>query len=183
MNIYQDKYLKYKMKYLQSKSSYHTGTPNYFDYSEYNLPKGFDSALEGREKYIYDKDFENILDGKRINDLKSLITIDNVNAVEVLTMTPLMYALRNENVNLEIIRFLVENGATVIDSDKHEKTPLMYAVGNRNINLAIITLLVENGATINANSEYITTIISYGLSNKNINIKNYLLKSNFNYFS
>ena len=79
MNIYQDKYLKYKMKYLQSKSSYHTGTPNYFDYSEYNLPKGFDSALEGREKYISDKDFENILDGNKNINIKNYLLKYNFN--------------------------------------------------------------------------------------------------------
>jgi hypothetical protein len=72
----------------------------------------------------------------------------NINAVTPSGRTPLMAATTYGNIN--IVRFLLENGAGVNIKDTHKGwTALMFSIGLVNEEFEIARLLIENGADVN----------------------------------
>lgn len=56
--------------------------------------------------------------------------------------------------NIEIIKFLIENGADVNGKNYTDSSPLHYAVALKNKGTEIIKLLIDKGANVNAKNSY-----------------------------
>ena len=66
---------------------------------------------------------------------------------------------------LNMVKWLVENGANINQEHKDKTTPLFYASNNRN-NRETIQYLVENKANVNHINQYGHTPVSYAYSRK-----------------
>jgi ankyrin repeat protein len=82
-----------------------------------------------------------------------------------------------ETENLDILQFLIENGANVNAKNNYGMTPLMLAsIGT---NLGIVQFLVQNGAYATAVDNNGKTALVYAKEKGNANVMNYLNKLNF----
>ncbi|XP_077299624.1 uncharacterized protein LOC143920572 [Arctopsyche grandis] len=72
-----------------------------------------------------------------------------VNCEDVDGNFPLHNATRNKNMSLDVVKFLVEQGADVNCKDYANDTPLNCAINHADIN--VVRFLVENGADLNFN--------------------------------
>jgi ankyrin repeat protein len=128
---YQEKYLKYKNKYLSLKKS--------LSFSQYG--KGVNNELVKEELYkaIYRND---------VNRIKELCNKDVVNdASDITGFTHLMYA--SYHGNLEMVKALCDCGSNLDASLNHNKqTSLMLASQQGHLNIVIE--LCNRGANINA---------------------------------
>ena len=126
-----------------------------------------------KSKYL----FHTICDNKNVSiEYLQLLKIPQkfmkriVNDENIKDHTPLHLIARNPNINMDILKYLFENKATV-EKNNNGNTPIHYACKNKNINLEIMKLLVSNdaGKTLNEkNSKKLTTVEVY-LTNKVVN--------------
>lgn len=87
----------------------------------------------------------------------------NINAIEkTLGLTRLIHAITLGYV--EMVQFLIDEGADIEEIGKSDKTPLMYALESKNTRAC--SILIKNGANINA------------IDDKGWNIKKYAKKNN-----
>lgn len=81
--------------------------------------------------------------------------------------TPLEYAVRGGNI--EVIKYLIENGANVLIKDRYNATPLhAAAIVSRNNN--IIDLLLKSGVPIDAQTNHGETPLFFAISHNNNNV-------------
>ena len=74
---------------------------------------------------------------------------------------------------MEMVKYLISNGANLETSPEYEGTPLMIAVESDNYEM--VKLLVENGAKIDGKSNEGVTVFDTAISNGNPKIANYLI--------
>jgi ankyrin repeat protein len=72
----------------------------------------------------------------------------NINQKDKDGLTPLMYAIKYNHKNIQISKFLIENGADVNLLNNYDSSPLMLACGISE-NLELIKLLIQSGSNIN----------------------------------
>ena len=76
------------------------------------------------------------------------------------------YEFWSEEPSFEDVKKLIDGGADVNDTDKHEKTPLMYAAGNSGADaLKIVELLIGKGANVNGTDYDGNTTLIYAVPN------------------
>ena len=73
--------------------------------------------------------------------------------------------------HIEVVRFLVENGASVNILGRDGRTPLYFAALDGHID--VVRFLVENGADVNPRSHF-TTPLDIALSSGHEEVANYL---------
>ena len=78
-----------------------------------------------------------------------------------------------EKGNLEIVKYLVENGADIKDNDSNTA----LTVASRNGNLEVVKYLVENGADINDKDNYGDTALMVASWNGNLEVVKYLVEN------
>jgi ankyrin repeat protein len=89
--------------------------------------------------------------------------------------TPLHHAVMN-NSNLEVIMYLIENGADVNVKNDGGVTPL-YAAAGYNPNVDVIKYLVKKGANLNTKSQSGgTPLLNSVAGNTNVEVTKYLIK-------
>jgi hypothetical protein len=76
--------------------------------------------------------------------------------------TPLMYAVSDDNISLDVVRFLLENGAGVNAVNDRDYTALMLAVEGDAVNC--VEILLQAGADRTHTSDYVDSIISEAYS-------------------
>ena len=104
--------------------------------------------------------------------LKYLNKVTEINDVDISTgLTPLLYAINNSRI--EIVKFLIENGADIEAEDTEGKTSLILSVENDDIEK--VKYLVENGADLEADDGY-ETASQIAVINKNLEIATYLVE-------
>ncbi len=107
----------------------------------------------------------NIIGEQRTNKLKSIINEENVNEKLKFGHTPIMVAA--EYNNLEAVKYLVNIGANVNDTDEYGRTALFYAcemmIDSNKID--IIKYLIEHGAEYKFKAEYSISYCEYDNSN------------------
>ena len=95
--------------------------------------------------------FERFCDACRHGDQQAaqqlLPSIDNINAFVGSNSTPLMLAVESRDVNM--VRFLLDNGADVACCNRRNRTVLHHAASFEN-NVAVLRLLIERGAHVNS---------------------------------
>ncbi len=87
----------------------------------------------------------------------------DIEATNKFQATALMMAIRN-NVDADIIAYLIEEGANIEAKDRNNKTPFMLAFAHRNSD-EIIQMLIDKGANILARDNNGKDALLYGLSN------------------
>ena len=111
-----------------------------------------------------------------INLVKTFLTSISFDSLSRKIKNPCLVINKNlfltkaiEDGQLEIVKYLVENGVDINAKDKDGKTTLMKTVENRN--LEIVKYLVDNGANVNAKNKNGNTpliLAPYGGDKKNI---------------
>jgi ankyrin repeat protein len=82
-------------------------------------------------------------------DLEELLKSEDVNCRDADGTTPLMHAILADPPSLQMIEYLLEQGADVNAADSGERwTPLHFAA--RDQNAAIVKLLLASGAAVDA---------------------------------
>lgn len=82
----------------------------------------------------------------------------NINQKDHQGKTPLFYA----SINLEMTRYLLENGADVNQKDRHGKTPLFYAIRDGNPKILYIMLEQVSYAIRDGNPEILSIMLEHG---------------------
>ena len=106
-------------------------------------------SIKQNDEYKYEELIRAITDDNDDN-VKSIITenknisIFDLNQQDKYGNIPLCLASQNGNIN--IVNFLIENGANINQKDKHGNTPLFYALRFKHFDLA--TRLLEVGANL-----------------------------------
>lgn len=77
--------------------------------------------------------------------------------------------------DLELIRFLLDNGAAINAMNTWQQTPLTYAVSYQKIEA--VRLLIEKGADVNVRGESGSTLLMKAASNGNLPIMEQLLSN------
>ena len=80
-----------------------------------------------------------------------LTSIDNINALDCCNETPLMCGTLSRNADL--VRFLLDNGASVDRSNDYRRTALHFAASIHN-NDNVLRLLIQRGADVNATDHH-----------------------------
>lgn len=144
---------------------------------KYLIEKGAD--ITGKNSYgsPIDIAFQN----ENIDNIKYLVEnkyfvekgIDmNINKVDENGSTKLHNAVKNGK--MDIVKFLVENGANINYMDRNKETPLSIAISYRKMD--IIGYLIENGADINAKNNVGNTLLHNTIMNYDIDIMKYLVE-------
>ena len=117
-----------------------------------------------------------LLQKLNINLVKTFLTSISFDSLSRKIKNPCLVINKNlfltkaiEDGQLEIVKYLVENGVDINAKDKDGKTTLMKTVENRN--LEIVKYLVDNGANVNAKNKNGNTpliLAPYGGDKKNI---------------
>ena len=81
--------------------------------------------------------------------------------------------------NLEIVEYLIENGANIEAKDDYGNTPL-HTAANYGSTLEIVEYLIENGADIEANNNDGNTPLHHAAENGNLEIVEYLIENGTN---
>ncbi|WP_054849042.1 ankyrin repeat domain-containing protein [Vulcanisaeta sp. JCM 14467] len=120
---------------------------------------------------------QQLLDAVKNGDLSKVIDLikagANVNVKDpTYGMTPLHYAVLGNR--LDIVKYLIENGADINARDNTGKTPLHFAA--KNGYLDIVKYLIENKADINVKDNIGKTPLDYAEENGHKNVANYLRK-------
>ena len=99
-----------------------------------------------------------------VNQVKSLIAADKtlIYAVDDRQRQPLHYAAAKANLNM--VKFLVENGADINAADSRDDTPLLLAVAANN--LATVKYLIAKGADITVQQRHLGALIDYAFYNE-----------------
>ncbi len=93
-------------------------------------------------------------------------------------VTSLMLAVRYSK-NMDIIRFLVKQGANLNKEDIYGKTSLLYALEYQPNNMELVQLLLEHGVDINNPDEKSNTPLMYAVKYKNnVDIIKLLIENN-----
>ena len=126
------------------------------------------------------KNDENITP-RRINELINVMGAD-INCQNSLKQTPLMIALKKENVKMDIIHFLLTREDIDVDiQDANGETALFYIVKNKNIDVKkkekIIELLFSRNADKNIRNNKGKMVIDYA---KNENIRDLISEFRYN---
>lgn len=166
------KYINYS-DYLNTYPLYVSCKNNNIEIIKYLLKNGAtDSSKESVfSPLCYNNNFEII---------KLLIEYNfNVNAIDNKNCTPLVYASKNDN--LEIIEYLVENGAKI--DVKNSESPLIFACMNNNYD--IVKYLLEAGANINATEfksllSHAKNALFFACDNNNLKMVKLLIKYKIN---
>ncbi|MBQ6617721.1 MAG: ankyrin repeat domain-containing protein [Thermoguttaceae bacterium] len=82
------------------------------------------------------------------------------------------------NVNLEVVKYLVEKGANVNDKDNLQCIPLHFAANNGN--LEVVKYLVEKGSNINEGSFFGESVLHVAAQSGNLELVKYLVKMGAN---
>ena len=115
-------------------------------------------------KKITEQDFFKACKINDINVVKSFVT-NNKELIDVETKqgwTGLVISCFNQN--LEITKFLIENGADLNHSNSKGTTVLMYAktpVLENQRNTTLLQYLLDKGANINARDKFFKTVLDY----------------------
>lgn len=108
----------------------------------------------------YSELIEACYEGNDILVIKKLLTSENINEKDFSKYrTPLFYAC-SERGNLDIVKFLVENGALINVKDIYGKSPLTFAFINNKLDIA--EYLISKGADISNLEEIILDIFNAG---------------------
>lgn len=91
---------------------------------------------------IYNEDL------KEVRSLHRNTSYDNEGTLE--GFSPLHVALKVPNPNVEIIKYLIQNGAALDAKDKEGNTPLHLTVQAQNPSIEIVEVLLSAGALVNA---------------------------------
>ena len=89
----------------------------------------------------------------------------DINFVDTYNSTPLVYAVRAEAVNIDMVKLLISAGAdldfvrTVKHRHLHHDTPLMSAAWSGH--LEIVEVLIDSGATIDFRNNHGHTALSH----------------------
>ena len=89
-------------------------------------------------------------------------------------MTPLMIAAEDSLVN--VVTFLIKQGANVDLQDNYGKTALHYALGSLNFSFEILCCLIEKGADVNTGSNDKLTPLMIAAEKGHINALTFLIK-------
>ncbi|KAG4088703.1 ankyrin [Neocallimastix lanati (nom. inval.)] len=128
--------------------------------TNYQTNNGLD--LEAIIKYFIDN---NNTESLKVFISKSKKFINNTNNDND---TPLLYAIKRNPNNLELIEILLSNGADVNHANNTNKNPLIYAIEQKNINL--IELLKKYHADINYKLRNGTTPLKISIKMNNTDI-------------
>ncbi|KAG4088702.1 ankyrin [Neocallimastix lanati (nom. inval.)] len=117
-----------------------------------------------------------LIDNNNTESLKAFISKSKkfINNTNNDNDTPLLYAIKRNPNNLELIEILLSNGADVNHANNTNKNPLIYAIEQTNINL--IELLKKYHADINYKLRNGTTPLKLSLSMNNTTIIKKLLE-------
>jgi len=121
------------------------------------------------ENEQYELLFKSVQD-ENINIVKELIEEYDVDINEISDNgdTSLIYSVKNEN--MEMIEFLIENGANPNQEDDFGRTPISYAVEKEN--LLILKYLIDHGAEFDITSN---KILLFAIKLGNLEIMQYLI--------
>jgi ankyrin repeat protein len=126
-------------------------------------------------KQLLDNKLIQACENGTIEDVKSLVENGaDVNAKNVLKMTPLHFACKNGN--LETVKFLFDNGADVNAKNVLKMTPLHFAC--KNGNLETVKFLVGKGADVNVKDNDEMTPFDYLNEENRAQVNQLLLKIN-----
>jgi len=115
-------------------------------------------SIKQNDEYKYEELIRAITDDNDDN-VESIVTENNnilvfdLNQQDKYGNTPLCLASQNGNIN--IVNFLIENGANINQKDKHGNTPLFYALRFKHFDLA--TKLLEAGANLSQSEKTLIT--------------------------
>ena len=110
--------------------------------------------------------------GGDIDNVTSLLDIDDINIQDNLGRTALIWAIRY--VHIDIVRLLLDKGADPNIPDEFRKTPLIWAsLGDGHIE--IVKLLLDRGVDINIVSKYGQSALAYASYFGNTDIVKLLL--------
>ena len=100
---------------------------------------------------------------------------ESINERDETGRTPLMYAVKRENI--KIIELLLKAGAEIEGSDNNKDTPLVFAVSNRN--KEIIQMLLKAGANPSATNINEKSVLNYAVNTNicDVNIVRMLLEA------
>jgi len=117
-----------------------------------------------------------LIDNNNTESLKAFISKSKkfINNTNNDNDTPLLYAIKRNPNNLELIEILLSNGADVNHANNTNKNPLIYAIEQKNKNL--IELLKKYHADINYKLRNGTTPLKLSLSMNNTTIIKKLLE-------
>ncbi len=88
-------------------------------------------------------------DSITVENLERAVQTENVDAVDALGRTALMYIARS-NARPELLSVLVDAGADIQKRDNHGRTALMYYVSNNQIEIDTLQYFIASSADVNA---------------------------------
>ncbi len=116
--------------------------------------------------------FKAVINGK-LEKITSILKKIDVNSINREEQTPLMKAVYKSN--LEIVEYLLENGADVNTTDLWKQTALMLSYG---LNSDVVKILIEQGADVNAKNHYKRTPLMYFVEYGTVKSMKLLIENN-----
>ena len=112
-----------------------------------------------------------------LQDVRSFISADKtrVNADDGRGGTPLHLAVTRNTLDIEIVRYLVEQGANINARTNLGRTPLHSLVTRPNTDVDIVKYLVSKGAGVNTKDGHGETLLHDAARNRNIEVLEYLV--------
>jgi ankyrin repeat protein len=144
---------------------------------QHRLGLGFSVLSMATSNYAQEMSFFDLVKKGTPADVQAAIyTGTDVNASDMIGVTPLMYASES-NENLQVIAMLIDAGADVNATDDVGTTALMYAA-NGNENPEVIAMLLKAGTTVNVTDTAGSTPLMFAAQfNKNPEVINMLLNN------
>ncbi len=119
---------------------------------------------------------DRLFDAIKNSNYDYVSSVDEVNFKDTYNRTPLMKAIRKND--LKLVRLLLEKKANVSARDKFKDTALMKAVSEGN--LEIVKLLIKYDANINDTNKYGWSVLMRAISSRNEEIVKYLIDKGVN---